>query len=51
MEFTKQNKQRRGRERGGKRDKPRDRLLTLENKLMVTKGEVDGGIGEIGDGD
>ena len=27
------------------------RLLTLENKLMVTSGEVDGGPGELGVGD
>ena len=33
------------------RDKPRNRLLTIENKLMVTRGEVGGGMGEIGDGD
>ena len=30
--------------------KPRNRLLTTENKLMVTR-EVVGGTGEIGDGD
>ena len=26
-----------------KRDKPKKRLLTIENKLMLTIGEVDGG--------
>ena len=30
---------------GGKR---RNRLLTLENNMMVIRGEVSGGIGEIG---
>ena len=34
-----------------KRDKPRNRFLTIENKLMVTRGEVGGEMGEIGDGD
>ena len=33
------------------RDKPRNRLLTIENKLMDTRGEVGGGMGEIGEGD
>ena len=28
-----------------------ERLLTTENKLMVTRGEVGGWIGKIGDGD
>ena len=41
---NKTNEQREKRERG----KPRNRLLTTENKLMVTRGEVGGG--EIGDG-
>ena len=26
-------------------------ILTIENKLMATRGEVDGGMGEVGDGD
>ena len=34
-----------------KRGKPGNRLLTIENKLMVTGGEVSGGIGEIDDRD
>ena len=34
-----------------KEDKPKNRLLTIENKLMVTRGEVGGGMGEIGEGD
>ena len=36
------NKEKRERER----DKPRNSLLTIENKLMVTRGEV-GGVWEI----
>ena len=38
--------------KGGKRerDEPRNRFLTLENKVMVTKAEGGGGMGEIGDG-
>jgi len=39
------------RKREIERDKPRNKLLTTENKLMVTRGEVSGGMGEIGDGD
>ena len=31
--------------------KPRNRLLTIENKLVFTRGEVGGSMGEIGDGD
>ena len=38
-------------QREKERGKPRNRLLTIENKLMVTRGEVGGGMGEIGDGD
>ena len=34
-----------------KKDKSRNRLLAIENKLMVTRGEVGGGMGEIDDGD
>ena len=33
------------------RGKPRNRLFAIENKLMVTRGEVGRGMGEIGDGD
>ena len=33
------------------RDKPRNRLLTLENKLVVTRAEVGRWGGEMGDGD
>ena len=29
----------------------RERLLTIENKLMVTRGEVGRGMGKIGDAD
>ena len=32
------------------RDKSRNRLLTRENTLMVTRGEVGGGMGEMGVG-
>ena len=32
-----------------KRDKKR--LLNIENKVMVTRGEVSGGMGDIGEGD
>ena len=39
------------REKKQKRGKLRNRLLIIENKLMVIRGEVSGGIGEIGDGD
>ena len=33
------------------RDKPGNKLLTIENKLIATRGEVDGEMGEIDDGD
>ena len=33
-----------------KEDKPRNRLLTIENKVIFTRGRV-GGMGEIGYGD
>ena len=33
------------------RDKPRNILLIMENKLMVTRGEVGGEMGETGEGD
>ena len=33
------------------RGKLRNRLLTIENKLMVTRREVGGGMGELSDGD
>ena len=32
------------------RGKPRNRLLTIENKLMVAREEVGGRMGKIGDG-
>ena len=44
---NKTNEQRKKRER----DKPRNGLLTIENKPMVTRGDVGEGMGEIGDGD
>lgn len=38
--------------REDKRGKQRNRLLTIENHLMVTRGKAGGGgTGEIGDGD
>ena len=40
VEFKKQNKQ-----REKNRQKARNRLLTMENKLMVTRGEAGGGDG------
>ena len=40
------------RKKKGEQDKPKNRFLTIENKLMVTREEVvDGEMGEIGDGD
>ena len=44
---NKTNKQRKKREK----DKPRNRLFVLENKLIVTRGAVEGGMGEIDHGD
>ena len=44
---NKTNEQRKKRER----DKPRNRLLTLENKLMVTRGEIGWGESQTGNGD
>ena len=38
-------------ERERERGKPKNRLLTTENMLIVTRGEADGEMGEIGDGD
>ena len=38
---NKTNEQREKKER--EKDKPGNRLLTIENKLMVTRGEVGGG--------
>ena len=34
-----------------KRDKQKTRLLTLDNKLTVTREDAGNGIGETGDGD
>ena len=34
-----------------KREEPKNRLLTIENKLVVARGEVSGGMGEIGKDD
>lgn len=35
----------------GKKDKSRNRLLTVKNKLIVSRGEVNRWIGELGDRD
>ena len=35
-----------GKKRERERGKPRNRLLAMENKLMVTRGEVGEGMGE-----
>ena len=43
VEFKRQNKQAKE-----KRDKPKNRLLTTENKQMVTRGDVSGRMGETG---
>ena len=43
VEFKKQNKCAR-RPKKRERDKPRNRFLTIENKLVVTTGEVGGGM-------
>ena len=48
MKFKKQNKPAKKK----KRDKPRSRLFTIENKLIVTRGEEGWGVmGETGDRD
>ena len=44
VQFKKQNNHREHKKRG----KSRNRLLTKENKPMVTRGEVDGEMGENG---
>ena len=46
MEFKRENK-----ERKKKRDKPKNRLLTTEDKLMGTRGKVGGRMSEMGEGD
>ena len=38
-------------EKRKKQDKQKDRLLTIENKLVITRGEEGGGTGEMGEGD
>ena len=48
MEFNNNKKvTRKEKEKG----KPRNRLLTIENKLMVTRGEVGGRGGDTGEGE
>ena len=51
VDFKKQNKWAKGKKRERERGKPRNGLLTIENKLMVIRGDVGGEMGEIGDGD
>ena len=41
------NKRAKEKKKERERDKPRIRLLTIENKLIVTGGEVGGGLGGI----
>ena len=51
MEFKKQNKQREKREREEEeRGKSRNRFLTLEHKLIFTRGQMSMGMCEIDDG-
>ena len=47
---NKTNEQRK-KKREQERDKPRNRLFTIENKLMVNRGEMGRIMAEIGDGD
>ena len=47
MEFKKLNKRTRGKNEG---EEPRNRLLAIENKMMITRRGVDKGMGEIGMG-
>ena len=49
VEFKKQNQERK--KRGRESDKPRARLFPLENTLLVTRGEVGGGMQGVGIGD
>ena len=48
MEFKKTKQTSKGKEES---DKPRNRLLARENKLLVTRGEMGEGMDELGDGD
>jgi len=48
VEFKKQNKQEKGKREGGK---PRNRLSTIDNKMMVTRREVEGWIDLVSFGD
>jgi len=45
VEFKKTNKQTNDHRGRKERDKPRNRLLTIENKLMVTRRDVGRGMG------
>ena len=50
---NKTNEQREKKQKQNKtkmRGKPRKRLLTIKNKLMVTRGQVGREMGEMGDG-
>jgi len=44
VEFKEQNKQAKGKKKRD-RGKPRNRLLTIENKLMITRRKVGGRMG------
>ena len=47
----KQTNKSKQREKEREGEKPRNIVLTIENKLLVTKGEVGGGMGKIGNKD
>ena len=44
------NKTSKQREKKREEGKPKNRVLRVESKLIITRGEADGELGEIGDG-
>ena len=48
---SEQRERERKRQRHGEREKPRNRLFTIENKWIITRGKEGEGMGEIGEGD